>query len=221
MAKKLGIKLIFFGENAAQYGGFKGEKDSPVMNDSYFTHDDSKEILISGLTMKELEEKHQITRNNLKYHLPLSNEEFKSLNLDIHYLGHYLQFHPQKNYYFAREKVGFVPNNQRTEGTYSRYVSLDDKLDGFHYWTGYIKFGVGRTTQEASQEVRNGDLTREEAVALVHKYDGELPKRYFPEILEYLDLKEKEFLEIADNFRPEHLWKKNESNKYELIFKVK
>ena len=97
---------------------------------------------------------------------------------------------------------------------------MDDKLDGFHYWTGHIKFGVGRTTHEASQEVRNGDLTREEAVALVHKYDGELPKTYFKDVLEYLDLSEKEFHEIADTFRPNHLWKRNDSGKYELKYKV-
>ena len=221
MAKKLGLKLIFFGENPAQYGGFKGEKDNPVMNKSYFTYDDSTEILISGLTLKELREKYNITKDNLKYHLPHTNKEFEELNLDIHFLGHYLQFHPQRNYYFAKEKVGFIPNNQRTDGTYSRYNSIDDKLDGFHYWTGYIKFGVGRTTHEASQEVRNGDLTREEAVALVHKYDGELPKTFFKDVLEYLDLDEKEFLEIADSFRPKHLWLRNISGKYELRHQLK
>ena len=221
MAKKLGLKLIFFGENPAQYAGNKGERDNPIMASKYFTHEENEDLLISGLTLNELEKEHNITKENIKYHLPHTKEEFKALNLDIHYLGHYLQFHPQKNYYFAREKVGFVPNNQRTEGTFSRYNSLDDKLDGFHYWTSYIKFGLGRASFEASQEVRNGDLTREEAVALVHKYDGELPKRYFQEILEYLDLNEKEFIEIANTFRPSHLWKKNDLGEYELKYKVK
>ncbi len=216
MAKKLGLKLIFFGENPAQYAGNRWDKENVQMSSNYFTYDNSEEILISGLTLKELEVEHNITKEDIKYHLPHTKEEFESLNLEIHYLGHYIQFHPQKNYYFAREKVGFIPNNQRTEGTFSRYNSLDDKLDGFHYWTGYIKFGLGRASFEASQEVRNGDLTREEAVALVHKYDGELPKRYFQEVLNYLDLNEKEFIEIANTFRPKHLWRKNKLGEYEL-----
>ena len=216
MAKNLGLKLIFFGENPSQYAGNKGERDNPIMDSKYFTHDKNEDILISGLTLEELEKKHQISKENLKYHLPHTVEEFKQMNLDIHYLGHYIQFHPQKNYYFAREKVGFIPNNQRTEGTFSRYNSLDDKLDGFHYWTSYIKFGLGRASFEASQEVRNGDLTREEAVSLVHKYDGELPQRYFKEILEYLNLNEKEFFEIADTFRPNHLWRRKNCGNYEL-----
>ncbi len=221
MAKRLGIKLIFFGENPSQYGGFKGEKDSPKAAESYFTYDKDEEILISGLSLEELKNKHNITKEDLKFHLPHTKEEFKSLDLDIHYLGSYLKFHSQKNYYYAREKVGFSPNDQRTEGTFSRYNSIDDKLDGFHYWTGYIKFGVGRATHEASQEVRNGDLIRDEAIALVHKYDGELPQRYFNEVLEYIDLSEKEFHSIADSFRPDHLWEKSKSGTYKLKHIVK
>ncbi len=221
MAKKLGLKLIFFGENPAQYGGSKGEKESSKMNSDYFTYKNLEDILISGLTLKELQEKHDISKENLKYHLPHSEKEFNDLNLEIHYLGHYLKFHSQKNFYFAREKVGFSPDSQRTEGSFSRYHSIDDKLDQFHWWTGYVKFGLGRASFEASQEVRNGDLTREEAVGLVHKYDGELPKRYFPEVLDYLNLNEKEFFDIANDFRPDHLWKKNNLGEYELRYIVR
>ena len=44
--------------------------------------------------------------------------------------------------------------------------------------------------------------------------------RYFKDVLEYLDLTEKEFHEIADTFRPKHLWEKDESGKYKLRYKV-
>ena len=42
-----------------------------------------------------------------------------------------------------------------------------------------------------------------------------LPKIFFKEILDYLDMNEKEFNEIIDKFRPKHLWRKNGS-KWEL-----
>ena len=160
MAKKLGLKLIFFGENPAQYGGSKGEKESSKMNSDYFTYKNLEDILISGLTLKELQEKHDISKENLKYHLPHSEKEFNDLNLEIHYLGHYLKFHSQKNFYFAREKVGFSPDSQRTEGSFSRYHSIDDKLDQFHWWTGYIKFGLGRASlkphKKSGTEISHG-----------------------------------------------------------------
>ena len=90
---------------------------------------------------------------------------------------------PQENFYNAVKTTGFKVAPERTEGTYSTYNSLDDKIDGFHYWTHYIKFGIGRTTEEAANECRHGYITRDEAVNLVHKYDGEFPKRYFKEFL--------------------------------------
>ena len=74
----------------------------------------------------------------------------------------------------------------------------------------YIKFGFGRCTSEASQEIRNRHITREEGVALVHKYDGEFPKKYFEECLDYMGITEEHFWKVADKFRLSHLWEKND-----------
>ena len=92
---------------------------------------------------------------------------------------------------------------------------MDDKIDNLHFYTWFIKTGRGRTTEDASLEVRNKIITRDEAVKLVQKYDGEFPKKYFKEILEYLNINEKEFHEIIDRFRPNHIWEKI-NDKWEL-----
>ena len=47
---------------------------------------------------------------------------------------------------------------------------------------------------------------RDEGVALVEKYDGEFPDRYFNEVMEFLDIKPEYFHEICDRFRSPHLW---------------
>ena len=47
-------------------------------------------------------------------------------------------------YYYAVEKQILKPNPVRTEGTYTKYASLDDKIDGFFYYSAFIKFGYGR-----------------------------------------------------------------------------
>mgnify|MGYP001419943184 FL=1 len=113
-----------------------------------------------------------------------------------------------------------MPNQERTEGSYSKYSSIDDKIDPFHYYTTYIKFGIGRATYDASQEIRNDKITREEGVELVKKYDHEFPKKYFSKFLEYININEKEFWNLVDNFRSPHLWiKKNK--KWSLKEKIK
>ena len=101
-------------------------------------------------------------------------------------MSYYKRWDPQENYYYAVDNCGFKPAEQRTVGSYSKYSSLDDKIDMFHYYTTCIKFGIGRATYDASQEIRSGDLMRDEGVALVKKYDGEFPSRWSKEIFDYL-----------------------------------
>ena len=139
--------------------------------------------------------------------------------VDVRYLGYYLKWDPQEAYYYAVEHANFKANQERTEGTYSKYNSLDDRIDGFHYFTTNIKFGIGRTTYDASQEIRNNKITREEGVALVQRFDGEFPQRYFKQVLEYMNFSEEEFWEIVDGFRSPHLWQK-ENGVWKLRHKV-
>ena len=109
-------------------------------------------------------------------------------------------------YYYAVENTGFKANTERTEGTYSKYSSIDDKMDCFHFFTTYIKFGVGRASYDAAQEIRNEKITRDEGINLVKMYDGEFPIKYFKDFLEYIDISEDLFWETVDSYRSPHLW---------------
>ena len=62
--------------------------------------------------------------------------------------------------------------------------------------------------RDASQEIRSGHITRDEGIALVNRYDGEFPSRWFEDFLEYTQLTEERFWEVVDGFRPPHLWEK-------------
>ena len=100
-------------------------------------------------------------------------------------------------------------HTERTQGSYSKYSSIDDKLDTLHYYTTLIKFGIGRATYDASQEIRTNKITREEGVALVKKkYDLEFPDLYFNDTLEYMNITSDQFWETIDKNRPEHIWEK-------------
>ena len=144
----------------------------------------------------------------------IANEE-----INVHYLGYYLKWDPQECFYYAAENTGFRPNTQRTEGSYSKYSSIDDKVDPFHYFTTLIKFGLGRASYDAAQEIRNNKITRDEGVELVRRYDTEFPERYFKEFLEYTDLNEDYFFKLLDQFRSPHLWE-NLGNEWVLRHKV-
>ena len=204
VALKNGIPLVFFGENGeAEYGGDPSANDKPCWDFKdwervYLKGGDVWKLVKIGKTLGALTDSDE-RRISEFYSLPqgavLSGVQF-------HWLGHYLKWHPQANFYHAAEHTGFEPNPEgRSEGTYSKYASLDDKTDGFHYWMAYMKFGIGRATSDAAHEVREGDLTREEAVALVRKYDGEFPNRHYREVLDYLGLSEDQFARVVERYR--------------------
>lgn len=202
------IPLVFYGENEAEYGNPVQDNLTPLRNAKYATGKNYEDMYLGGVKVKELIEKYKLNMNDLLPFLPMDLEEYEKKKIQVHYLGYYIKWDPQEAYYFAVEHTAFEANSERTEGTYSKYNSIDDKSDPYHYYTTLIKFGIGRATYDASQEIRNHKITREEGVALVKKFDHEFPKKYFKEMLEYMDMTEKRFWELIDKFRSPHIWKK-------------
>ena len=153
-------------------------------------------------------------------YLPPKKEELENSNIEVHYLGYYLTWTPQEVYYYAVENTGFKARPHRTQGTFSKYSGIDDKIDDLHFYTTFIKFGIGRATYDAAQEIRNRHLTREEGAALVSRFDGEFPDRYFNDIMDYIGMKPDYFHELCDKFRSPHLWGKDANDKWVLRHNV-
>ena len=206
IAEKFGIDLVMYGENQAEYGNSISENEDPKMDKGFFTTEDASSIVLGGLSIKEIINQTDFNINDFSPYLPIFKGSQAQKSMEVHYLGYYLKWDPQECYYYAVENTGFNSNDQRTEGSYSKYSSIDDKIDPFHYFTTLIKFGLGRASYDASQEIRNHKITRDEGVELVNKLDTEFPNRYFKEFLEYIGISEVEFLSTIDKFRPEHLW---------------
>ena len=223
-AQQFGIPLVFYGENEAEYGNPIQDSAVAHRDYAYFSKSDKSRVYIGGVSVQDLNEHFGVTAFDLHPYMPADPMDLKNAGIEVHYLGYYLRWHPQSAYYYAVEHGGFQPSPERTPGTYSKYNSIDDKIDDFHYYTTYIKFGIGRATYDAAQEIRNEEITREEGVALVKKFDGEFPKRFEEEIYRYLSIPAEEFsiaskmfeqpivdrdyfMHLADQFRSPHLWK--------------
>ncbi len=219
IALKYGIPLIFYGENEAEYGNPIAENSTSLRDKSYYTMQNISEVYLGGVSVQELFDKYKLTLNDVQTYLPADSKELENANIEVRYLGYYLKWTPQEAYYYSVEHSGFQANPVRSEGTYSKYISLDDRIDIFHYYTLYIKFGIGRATYDASQEIRNKHITREEGVALVQRFDGEFPEKYFNEIMEHIGMKPERFVELCDEFRSPHLWNK-ENGEWKLRYQV-
>lgn len=222
IAASYGISLIFYGENEAEYGNPKADIKSAKRDEKYFTKSSYDDICLSGFSLAQLEE-FGLSYGDIQSYLPIDSEIASKSKIEVHYLGYYLKWHPQRVFYYAVDNCGFETAPSRNCGTYSKYNSLDDKIDDLHYHSTYIKFGIGRATYDASQEIRSGELDRDEAIALVNRFDGEYPERWLEEISEYLSIDKESFPKahsqfespifdreyydiLCDNYRSPHLW---------------
>jgi N-acetyl sugar amidotransferase len=223
MAVKLGVSLVFYGENGeAEYAGDPEFADKPYKPSSewvrqHFKGVTFKELLEYGLKHKDYLNESDYCESDLIFYEPPSVEVLRNAGIKgKHFFSYFQKWTPQENYFYCVENTGFKPNPERTEGTYSKYSSIDDKMDGFHYYLRYIKFGLGRCMEDAAHEIRDAHITREEGIALMKRYEGEFPQKYFREFLEYLDITEEHFWEVVDSWRAPNLWKKV-NEKWDLI----
>lgn len=225
MAALFNIPLVFYGENEAEYGNPISDTETSKRDWSYYSAEDKSKIFLGGASFDELTKRYDIPEADLTPYLPADPNLLDEKKIEVHYLGYYLKWHPQSCYYYSVEHGGFQASPERTPGTYSKYNSIDDRIDDFHYYTTRVKFGIGRASYDAAQEIRSGDITRDEGVALVKKYDAEFPERFAEEIFKYLSIPEAQFpnaskefktpimdrayfMNLCDQFRSPHLWKK-------------
>src|SRR3990167_8913783 len=214
IALRFKIPLVFWGENGeVEYGGSLEDADKPYepiehWDKHYFKGTDVDKLFNTAIKTGIIK-KGEFPKAELEFYKPPEIEKLKKLGIRHYWFSYFRKWVPQENFYYSQKHTGFIANEEgRSEGTYSKYASLDDKTDGFHFYLAYIKFGIGRATSDAAHEIRDGHITRGEGVALVKRYDGEFPEKYFKEFLEYLDISENHFWWIVDSWRPKHIWKK-------------
>ena len=204
VAVEKGIKLIFGGENTeAEYSGNPEAWDVKA-----HSVDDLDRLFFSNIGLNTWLEK-GFTSQELALFLAPDIAILREMGISRQFYGYYKKWIPQENFYYAAKNTNFKSNpDGRSEGTYSKYASLDDQIDGFHYYFMLLKFGIGRATSDAAHEVRDGHITREEAVALIRRYDTEFPAKYFQVFLDFLDINESEFWGMCERWRNDNLWEK-------------
>ena len=205
----LNVPLVIFGENEAEYGNAIEDNEKPERDPKYYSAELAiSDLILGGVTAEELINKHGFKLSDLEAYFPVSPHDIEKTKTEVHYLGYYVKWHPQETYYYSVENTDFEPNYHITEGSFSKYSSLDDKIDWLHYHTTFIKFGIGRATYDSAQEIRNGDITRDEGKALVKRFDGEFPSQYIQDCCDYMSISIEEYNEAIEGFRSPHLWEK-------------
>jgi len=121
-----------------------------------------------------------------------------------------------KNAVFSKEHgLRWRPENfdRESVGTYSPYFQLDGDLTQVNQLLKYIKFGFGQCLDHVCYDLREGRMTRDEAVDLVKKYDGKCSEAYIEKFCIYIGISQKEFWATTEKFRGS-MWRKGSDDEW-------
>ena len=123
---------------------------------------------------------------------------------------------PYNNAVFSKEHgLEWRPENFEPEtiGAYDAYGALDGDLAPVNQLLKHKKFGFGFCVDQACYDLRDGLLTRDEAIELVKKYDGKCSEVYIEKFCNYIGISQKEFWSVVEKFRGP-MWKKDEKGNW-------
>ncbi len=210
------IKTIFYAEHGeSEYGGLVLNKESSKIRDE-------REVIehqIGDYPENWIDDKIKLS-DIYPYTFP-NQEELKEKQITSYYFSYFFKWSMFENYKYLKNKMPTFQTDPlgRTEGTFTDFDSLDDKMDNLYYYMQYIKFGFGRATRDSCRMIQNNQMSRDEAINNARKFDSEFPKRYLKEIFDYLNLKELDFEEIVNKHRNNEIWE-IKGNDWKLINKI-
>lgn len=192
IACKFDIPLLIFGESIAEDSGRASYYDPVAKYDrEYFTKVSAK-VLPKDMVCEYLS-----ARELYPFDVPSAEECEEKGVFGIH-LGDYIFWDEERQTEFVRDVYGW--RETEIEGAYKGYKSAECIMAGMHDFTCYLKRGYGRSTHQASVDLRKGLLTREEAFELASENDSVRPEAldYY---LKITGMTENEFYETMKKSR--------------------
>lgn len=202
VATKYKIPLIFYAEHGeSEYGGRVLNEESRKIRD--FTEVLEHQIGDDPRNWSD----DVVDERDLAPYLYPDIEEVEEAGIKAMYFAYFFRWSMLENYEYIKDKIDFhTAPNGRTDGTFTNFDSLDDKIDNIYYYMQFVKFGFGRSVRDACRMIQNKQMSRLDGLRLALKYDGEYPKTYLPEALGYLGMSEPEFNEVIDKHRNSEIW---------------
>ena len=168
VATRFKIPLLVWGESIAENDG-RASYQCPVhrFDRDYFTKVSAK------LTASEMVGDELSAKDLHPFELP-SHEEIENTGVWGIHLGDFIFWDDERQTEWIRDVYGW--RETEIEGAYKGYKSAECIMAGMHDFTCYLKRGFGRSTWQASVDVRNGLLTRKEGFDLIRHHDQERPE---------------------------------------------
>ena len=212
VAVRYNIQLIVWGENPqSDYGGPLKDMENKYLDQKWCEEYGTR---VGGQTNpyfgSEVMLQHGIERKFLNPYIYPTDDEIKRVGVTGIFLGYFIRWNIQEQLKKVRE-LGFSVHDGPTEGTFTNYENLDNKIQGIHDYFKWLKFGYGRAADSGSIQIRLKQISREDGIRLVKQHEGKLPEKFLDEFLNQWEMSREEFLDICDKFTNKELFKKDEN----------
>ncbi len=195
------IPLVVYGENSAFEYGTDDESLTGACVDRRWL----KRFGVTGGTVAEDWYDERLTSDTLAPLVLPKDEELAVADVRVIFLGYYHRWDPERSRVIALGH-GFRarPGGPRV-GHYD-FVNIDDDMIGVHHHPKWHKFGITRTWDTLSMEIRGGRLTRASAIEFLRKAGDETPRDDIRVFCQYLGISQSEYFEVLEGFRNQSLW---------------
>jgi N-acetyl sugar amidotransferase len=191
------IPLLIWGENSQfEYGGPAAKKDNNYLDRNWL-----EQFQMSGHRLSDVVHD-GIDLKSIKTLIYPSDEDIEQVGVTGLFLGYFEKWDSKRNSDLCCS-LGWNKNpDGPVEGAFNDIENLDCKwIGGLHDYMKFIKYGYGRATDQLCIEIRAGRMTREQAVqALRDSSEGQVPWKYTPDFLSYLNITKEQFIANLDCF---------------------
>ena len=142
------------------------------------------------------------------YTLP-SEDLLQSKGIQAIFLGWFFPWDIQNSYSLASEH-GFRARAEGARVGHLDFVNIDDDFIAIHHHPKWHKFGISRSWDTLSVEIRQGRLARDEAIRILRERGDETPWDDIPLFCEYLGITEREYFELLEGFRNSEIWSRRD-----------
>lgn len=210
------IPLIIWGENPqSEYGGPYQAQQARKLDKRWLQEFGG----LNGLRVSDLIETGVASEKEL-YLYTYPNLDLKTTN-GI-FLGQFFAWDGLENAIIAG-RSGFKCYYGPVEGVGYNYENLDNHQTGVHDYFKYLKFGFGRCTDLVNNHIRRGRLSRDSGREIILQHDGKYPSTYLgkslEEVLEGIEIRIDEFLDICNKFANKDLFHLEKGKIPKALFK--
>lgn len=201
IAARYGIPLVIYGENSAFEYGTEDESLIGAKLDKRWLKSFG---VTDNTTALDWVDEDLTERDLAAYFLP-SDDELEAQQVKAIFLGWYFPWDPENSYRIASAH-GFKARAEGARVGHLDYVNIDDELIAIHHHAKWYKYGITRSWDTLSIEIRMGRLTREEAIEALKETGDETPWQDIRLFCDYLGLTESEYFSILEGFRNREIW---------------